>query len=106
MAHPSSIHVYRSVRPQDQPTLLNNHLRNALPSQRLTGSELLLLEASEGVEQGGDQQHDGAGDQARSIADERKPLHQAHDAVDGGAHVVCLEAADEAVEVFRGRADT
>jgi hypothetical protein len=32
-------------------------------------------------------------------------LDDAHGEVDGGAHVVCLEAADESVEVLGGRAD-
>jgi len=39
------------------------------------------------------------------MGDERKPLYGAHGEVDGSAHVVCREAADESVEFIRSRAD-
>ena len=82
----------------------NDHLRNALPAQRLTRRKLLLLKPRERIESRSDQQHDRSRDQARRVADQGKPLDQAHNAIDGGAHVIRLEAADEAVEGFGGRA--
>jgi hypothetical protein len=85
--------------------LLNNHLRNPLPTQRLTRRKLLLLQPRERIESRSDQQHDRSRDQARGVADDGEELDDAHDEVDGGAHVVCLEAADEGVEVLRGGAD-
>jgi hypothetical protein len=83
----------------------NDHLRNALPAQRLTRRKLLLLQPRERIESRSDQQHDRSRDQARRVADDGEELDDAHDEVDGGAHVVCLEAADEGVEVLGCRAD-
>lgn len=85
--------------------LLHDHLRNTLATKRLTSGEFLLLEPSQRVESGRNEQHDSGSDQARRVADQREPLDHAHSRVDSGAHVVCFEAADEAVEGFRGRAD-
>lgn len=34
--------------------------------------------------------------------DKTKPLDDAHDEIDGGAHVICFEAADERVKGARG----
>ena len=83
----------------------NDHLRNALPAQRLTRRKLLLLQPRERIKRRGDQQYDRGRDQARRVPDDGEELDDAHDEVDGGAHVVCLEASDEGVEVLRGRAD-
>jgi hypothetical protein len=87
------------------PSILNNHLRNALSAQRLTRRKLLLLQPRERIKGRGNQQHDRSRDQARRVADDGEELDDAHDEVDGGAHVICLETADEGVEVLRGRAD-
>jgi hypothetical protein len=86
-------------------SFLHNHLRNTLSAQCLTRGEFLLLEPSQCVESGSNQQHHGRSDQARRVADQRKPLDHAHDTIDGSAHVIRLEAADKAVEAFGGRAD-
>lgn len=85
--------------------ILNNHLRNPLSAQRLTRGKLLLLQPRQSVERSSDKQHDRRRDQARGVADQRQPLHHAHDGVDGGAHIVGLEAADEGVEFLGRRAD-
>jgi hypothetical protein len=81
--------------------LLHNHLRNALSTESLTRSELLLLQTRQRVERRGDQQHHSSRNQARRITNQGEPLDDAHDTVDSGAHVIRLEAADEAVEGFR-----
>ena len=96
IANPSSHHLLY---------LLHNHLRNALSTKSLTRSKLLLLQPRQRVKRCREQQHDGSGDQACRVADERQPLDQTHDAVDARAHVVRLEAADEAVEAFGSWAD-
>jgi hypothetical protein len=83
----------------------NDHLRNALPAQRLTRRKLLLLQPRERIKGRGNQKHDRSRDQARRVADDGEELDDAHDEIDGGAHVVCLEAADEGVEVLGCRAD-
>jgi hypothetical protein len=88
------------IRLESYSLLLNNHLRNTLSAQRLTRSKLLLLQPSQRIERSSDKQHHRRRNQACRVADEREPLYDAHDAVDGGAHVVCLEASDEAVEVL------
>ena len=76
-----------------------------MSAESLTGSELLLLESRQSIERGRDQQHDGGRDQACRVADQGEPLDQAHDSIDSSAHVICFEAANEAVEDFRGWAD-
>jgi hypothetical protein len=86
-------------------SISNNHLRNTLPTQRLTRRKLLLLEPRERIESRSNKQHNRSRDQARRVADQREELDDAHGEVDGGAHVICLEAADEGVEVLGGWAD-
>lgn len=76
-----------------------------MAAQSLTRRELLLLQASKRIECRGNQQHDSGCDQTCRVADEREPLDYAHCGVDGGAHVVGFEAADEGVEFLGGRAD-
>ena len=94
---PSSIHLSSSIS--------NNHLRNTLPTQRLTRRKLLLLQPRERLESRSNKQHNRSRNKTRRVADQREELDDAHGEVDGGAHVVCLEAADESVEVLGGRAD-
>ena len=84
---------------------LHNHLRNTLSAKRLTRSKFLLLQPSQRVERRSDQQHDCRSNQARRVANQGQPLDHAHDSIDAGAHVVCFEAADKAVEDFGGRTD-
>lgn len=76
-----------------------------MSTQRLTTHEPLPLHSRQRITQRSQRQHDRRGNQARRIQDQRQPLHYRHDGVDGGAHVVCFEAADELVELFGGRAD-
>lgn len=78
--------------------ILNNHLRNSLPTQRLTALKLLSLDTRQDIKQRCEQQHDRGGNQAGRLGDNREPLDDGHDAVDCGAHVVRFEAADEGVE--------
>ena len=67
---------------------------------------MLALEAREGIEDGGDEQEDCGDDQAGCLGPNADPLHGAHDEVNGGAHVVGAEFADEGIERGRSRADT
>jgi hypothetical protein len=85
--------------------ILNNHLRNTLPTQRLAPHETLSLHSSKSVESSCDQQKDSGNDQARSVADDAQPLHKTHDSIYGCAHVVCGKTADEGIECGRGGTD-
>jgi hypothetical protein len=86
-------------------TLSNNHLRNALPSKRLTIHKCLSPNTSQKIAQRGSQQHDRRSNQASDSRNDGQPLNKAHDAVDGRTHVIGLETADEAIEGGAGRAD-
>lgn len=90
---------------QPRSPALNDHLRNPLPTKRFTPDKTLPLDTRERIKARGDKQEDGGGEQARCLGDQRDPLNGTHGQVDGGAHVVGLEAADEAVKGLRGRAD-
>ena len=71
--------------------LSHNHLRNSLPTKRLAIHERLAPHARQGIEDRRNKQHDGRGDQRRRRAgDERQPLPNGHDEVDGGARVISL----------------
>jgi len=84
---------------------LYNHLGYACTPKRLAPLELLVLEPCKCVEDTRNQQKHSGCDQARCIAYEAGPLYDAHDEVDGGAHVVGMEFADEVIKRCRGRAD-
>lgn len=85
--------------------LSNNHLRHTLSTKRFTTHKLILPRRSNSIERACNQQEHGSSDQTRGADDERQPLHQAHDAVDGRSHVVCAELAYEVVEFGAGWAD-
>lgn len=85
---------------------LNNHLRHTLSTQRLTALKLLSSEGCQSVKYGSNQQHNGGSDQTRGFGDDAEPLDEGHDGVDGGAHVVGCEPADEGVEFGGCRADS
>jgi len=85
--------------------LLHNHLRNALPTKRLAAHKLLMLQARKRIERRSQQQKHSHRNQPTRIYEKREPLREAHDKVYTSAHVVCCEAADEAVKAGRGRAD-
>lgn len=82
----------------------DNHLRHTLPAQRLAGGEALALESSQSVADGGNGQDDAGRDERGHLEHGRDKLDDGEDGVDGGAHVVGLEPADEGVELGRGRA--
>jgi len=86
--------------------LSHNHLCNSLTSQRLTALELLSLDAGQRVERGREEQDDRGGDQGCRVPNERQPLDDGHDQVDGGTRVVRVEATDELIEFRGGRADS
>jgi len=82
---------------------LHNHLRNTLPTQRLAPDKVLPPDPSQRIEDSSDEQEKRRDDQTRRLGDDREPLNDAHDEVDGGAHVIRREPADEGVEGGRGR---
>jgi hypothetical protein len=86
-------------------TCLYDHLRNPRATECFAALECLSLEASERVEDRGEEQKDGSDNQAGGLGPDAYPLHSAHDEVDGRAHVVGFEFANEAVELGRGRTD-
>lgn len=85
--------------------ILYDHLRDALATERFAALESLTLESSKRVENGCQEQEDCRSDQATRTSRQTRPLHCAHDGVNGCAHVICLELADEGVEFGRRRAD-
>lgn len=84
---------------------LYDHLRNSLSAQSLASLEGLALESSEPIKDGGEQQNYGCSNQARSPCPDADPLDNAHGEIKGSAEVVCLELADEGIELGGGRAD-
>ena len=84
----------------------NNHLRNTLPTKRLAIHECLPSNPGKEIAKCSNKQDNSGSDQGGNSRDDREPLDEGHDAVDGGAHVVGLEAADEAIEGGGGRADS
>lgn len=85
--------------------LLYDHLSDTLPTQCLATLERLALESSQGIKNGSNQEEDSCDNQASCLGPDADPLYSAHDEVDGGAHVVGAEFADEGVELRGGRAD-
>lgn len=85
---------------------LHNHLRDTLATQGLAANKFLLCDGGKAIEYSRDQEEHGGGDQARRSADKTDPLDSAEDHVDGGAHGVGGEAADELIELGGGRADS
>jgi hypothetical protein len=84
---------------------LYDHLRDTSTTQRLATLESLALDTSQRIHETGNQQEDGSGNQTRWPCHETDPLNDAHDAVNGSAHIVCLEFADEGIELRGRRAD-
>lgn len=76
-----------------------------MSAERLAADEALPSDTRKRVEHCSNKQKDCGGDQTCCIGDQAKPLDDAHDEVYGSAHVVRLEAADEAIKCGRGRAD-
>lgn len=83
----------------------NDHLSHTLSSKRLASHELLLPQACQCVEDGGDKQDDSGGDKATGVGENAQPLNQAHYAIDSGSHVVSRETTDEGIEFGRCRTD-
>ena len=86
-------------------TRLDNHLRQTLSAQRLATDKVLALQASQGIEEGGDQKHDRRGNQARRAGDKADPLDRTHSEVHSGAHPIRGEASDEVIEFVGRRAN-
>jgi hypothetical protein len=74
-------------------------------TQSLASHESLALDSSQCVEGGCDKQNDGSNDKAGCLDGDRDPLDDTHGQVDGGAHVIGLESADECIKRGRRRAD-
>ena len=84
---------------------LDDHLGDTLTAEGLGADKVLALGGGEGVADGGQRQEDGGGDQRAATAEDAEVLDDGHDGVGGGAHPVGGDAADEAIELGRGRAD-
>jgi hypothetical protein len=76
-----------------------------MPTQRLAPLERLSLHTGQRIEHGRNKQHHRRCNQTRNINRDADPLYNAHDKVDGRAHVVGLEFADEVIEDGGGWAD-
>ena len=77
---------------------LDNHLSNTVTTQSLASNESLALDASQCIEAGCDEQDDGSDDKTGCLHGDRDPLDDTHGKVDGGAHVIGLESADEGIK--------
>jgi hypothetical protein len=93
-------HVRKSAKNK-----LDNHLSDTVATQSLASHESLALDSSQCVEGGCDKQNDGSNDKAGCLDGDRDPLDDTHGQVDGGAHVIGLESADECIKRGRRRAD-
>jgi hypothetical protein len=85
---------------------LDDHLRDALSTQRLAALERLALETGKCVEHGREQQNYSSGDQTGDPRGNASPLYCAHDGVEAGAQEIGLEFADESIELGRRRTDS
>jgi hypothetical protein len=84
---------------------LDDHLSDTVTTQSLASNESLSLDTSQCVEGGCDKQNDGSDDKTGCLYGNRDPLNDTHGQVDGGAHVIGLESADEGVKRRRRWAD-
>ena len=78
--------------------ILYDHLCHTMSAQRLAPLERLSLHTGQRIEHGRNKQHHRRRNQTRNINRDADPLYNAHDKVDGRAHVVGLEFADEVIE--------
>lgn len=76
-----------------------------MATQSLASDEALTLDASQCVEDGRNEQDNRSNNKTGCLDGKRDPLNDTHGEVDGGAHVIGLESADERVEGGRCRAD-
>jgi hypothetical protein len=84
---------------------LDNHLCDTLATEGLAAHKLLLFQSGQCIACSRKHQDHGRGDQAARVHDDAQPLDQGHDAVNGGAHIVGREAADEGIEFGGCRTD-
>lgn len=84
---------------------LHNHLRNPLPTQRLTTHKLILPRRRNPIKRARNQQHHRRRNQARRHDNQAQELHDTHNAIHSRAHVVRRELAHEVVEFAAGGAD-
>lgn len=85
---------------------LDDHLRDTVAAEGLAANKLLALQTSQRVEEGGDREDDGSGNETRGSRYETNPLDCTHGGVHSRAHVVGGEAADEGIELGGRRANT
>jgi hypothetical protein len=74
-------------------------------TQSLASNESLTLDSSQCIEAGCDEQDDGSDDKTGCLHGDRNPLDDTHGKVDGGAHVIGLESANEGIKCRRRRTD-
>lgn len=91
--------------PKIDPLPLYNHLRNPRATKRLAAHKVLALERRQAVAETGKRQKDTRDDERSGAINVGQENDRSHDAVGGGAHVVCRDLADGLVERGRGRAD-
>ncbi len=77
---------------------LYDHLGNTRSAERLAADESLALDAGKEVAERGKGEEEGDSKQARNAEDERQVLHDSHDTVGAGAHVVGRDSADGRIE--------
>lgn len=68
---------------------LYNHLRHPRSTQRLTSHKRLALERRQSVAETGERQEDAGNNERSGAIDVGQKDDGGHDAVGGGAHVVC-----------------
>lgn len=110
----TSVTVVSSARPLQCPLRssiaqlllpdLDDHLRNALSTEGLTAHELILPQCRDCIAGRRYKEKYSRRDQTGWANDQTKPLNQAHNTINGGAHNRGGEFADEVVEFAAGRA--
>lgn len=76
----------------------NNHLCNALSTQRLAPHETLALQTSNEIAYRCEEKDDGRSNQAGGIESQTEPLCKTHGTIYARPHVVGREASDKIVE--------
>lgn len=85
--------------------ILDNHLCNTSATQSLASNELLVLQGSKRIADGGDIEKNGSGDQTASTGSQTGPLGTTESEVNDSSHPAGCEAADKVVKLGGGWAN-
>jgi hypothetical protein len=78
---------------------LDNHLCNTSATQSLASNKLLALQTGKRIENSGDIEENGSGDQTASTSGQTGPLDTTESEVNGSSHPAGCEAANKVVKL-------